>query len=112
MIVTLTPGSRLPESDLFDIPFMDDLIHVGMFGIQSFLMLKSFRVYRDSNHLQWKIVVWIILAGIFLSIFLEYMQKIIPNREFELIDLISNLVGILFGFVGFMLINKFTGKYI
>tara|TARA_B100000767_G_scaffold248791_1_gene249963 strand:- start:1173 stop:1565 length:393 start_codon:yes stop_codon:yes gene_type:complete len=43
-----------------------------------------------------------------ISIFLEFLHFFIPNRAFELNDLLSNSIGVLITFFTFKLIRKFT----
>jgi hypothetical protein len=106
LYATLSPGDQLPGRFLFDLPYLDKIIHTGLFTVQSFLMIKLFQRIRQLEKLSnWKLGIAILLC-IILGVFVEIMQNFIPDRSFEPMDLVCNIIGILLGLASFGILNK------
>jgi VanZ family protein len=95
VIAMLTPGSKLPNVAIFD--YQDKVIHLICFFIQGYLWsgvgVKKHQV-NLKNRIIWKnFLVFGFLTGILLEVF----QQIVPNRSFEIIDMIFNALGAIFG---------------
>lgn len=94
-IVLLTlPGSSFPTSHLFDIPYFDKWVHVGLFGL--LCLLFSFPIIdlslSDSQKRNW--FMGISFIGICYGISIELIQKYwIPNRSFEMFDILADTTG-------------------
>ena len=74
--------------------------HVYAFLIFSFLGILSFR-----KHL--KEISYYLFS---VSIFLELMHYIIPNRSFELADLLGNLLGVILSLILYKLLKLRSSK--
>lgn len=96
----LTPGTKLPEVDLFD--FQDKVVHLISFFLQGYLWsgvgvnknevsYKNSRIYRN-----------FLLFGITVGICLEFLQHFIPNRSFELTDMLFNALGASLGLLAYL----------
>ena len=110
IIISLFPGSLLGfflysdfsrQPDLIDNPFGTAINHfiyyfyVSMLGLC--LYLKNLNFQR-------------LAYGLFLlSIILEILQFIIPNRTFEIYDIIANFAGVLVAYL-LVVIYKFCNK--
>ena len=110
IIISLFPGSLLGfflysdfsrQPDLIDNPFGTAINHfiyyfyVSMIGLC--LYLKNLNFQR-------------LVYGLFLlSIILEILQFIIPNRTFEIYDIIANFAGVLVAYL-LVVIYKFWSK--
>ena len=110
IIISLFPGSLLGffiygdfgrQPDLFDNPFGTAINHfiyyfyVSMLGLCLYLRSKNFQ----------KLVYSLFL----LSIALEALQIIIPNRTFEIYDILANFAGVLVAYL-LVVIYKFWSK--
>lgn len=97
-ILVCLPGSAIPGSGWLDAIHFDKIIHVILFG--GLVFLWSLYLNR-SGSLSAKNIKWPV--GIFLlscanGILLEYIQKYyIPNRSFDLYDIIADICGALLG---------------
>lgn len=96
----LTPGTKLPEVDLFD--FQDKFIHLIFFFLQAYLwsgvgINKEKITYK--NPFIWRNF---ILFGILCGIGFESLQQFIPNRSFEVMDLFANTLGACLGLIGYL----------
>ena len=95
IVLSLFPGSLLglllygdlnQQPDLINNPFGTTINHFISYFLISVLGLCLF--LKSDNFLK------LVSALIFLSIILEVLQFIVPNRTFELYDLIGNLLGV------------------
>ena len=103
----LFPGSLLGYlfySDLKAQPQLTPnfIISTNHFYAFFILSLIGFFTYKKSNRLP-----FLIMYLILLSVILELMHLIIPERSFELTDLFGNLIGVLI----VIMINYFFRKY-
>lgn len=96
----LTPGTKFPETDLFD--FQDKVVHIILFLIQGYLWSG---VGIDKNEVSSKNPkIWrnFILFGVLVGIGFEYLQQFISYRSFELMDMIANALGAGLGLLGYL----------
>jgi VanZ family protein len=100
-VVLLTlPGNSFPKSHLFDIPYFDKWVHIGLFGLLCFLFSFPIRDFSISNSQKRNYFLLITLIGIGYGISMEFVQKYwIPNRSFELMDIVADCVGCLLALV-------------
>jgi len=109
-ILTLTPGNKLPK-DPGIIPHFDKMIHLFMFFILSILWITSVAIDSQNKFIK-KNILLISLIGTFLACILEYMQKYIPNRSFDFVDMLMNVAGVLLGILFFKLFSRKFSIYL
>ena len=99
VIISLFPGSLLgllfyedigKEPHLVDNPFGSAINH---FIYYTYVSLLGFSIYLKEKKFQK--IFYSILA---LAIILEVLQYLVPNRAFELNDLIGNILGVLIAY--------------
>ena len=110
IIISLFPGSLLGfflygdfgrQPDLIDNPFGTAINHliyyfcVSMFGLCLYLRNRNFQK--------------MVYGLFFLSIILEVLQFIVPNRAFEIYDVFANFAGVLVAYL-LVVIYKFWSK--
>ena len=110
IIISLFPGSLLGfflysdfsrQPDLIDNPFGTAINHFIYYFYVSMLGLCLYLKNLNSQRLAY---------GLFLlSIILEILQFIIPNRTFEIYDIIANFAGVLVAYL-LVVIYKFWSK--
>tara|TARA_B110000971_G_C19950976_1_gene473348 strand:- start:493 stop:900 length:408 start_codon:yes stop_codon:yes gene_type:complete len=114
IIFYLYPGSIfgcLLNDDCYSQPkIMKDFMITSNFFISSnhfyaFILLSAlgFFVYKNS-----KVMKFIIVYLFFLSIILELLHIVIPNRTFEWQDIFGNILGVIF----VLIIYKIKDKYV
>ena len=104
LIATLTPGKSLPSSSLFQ---FDKLIHVIIFGVFAWLVLRAYFLSGTINNLnQGKIYIWVACATILFGISIEGLQDFIPDRGADRYDVIANTFGIILFQTVFYLIHR------
>jgi len=106
-IAMLTPGEKLPEANYFDL--QDKLIHLICFGGLSFLWTGVGFQRSEYGENRKRLIVNFIVFGILAGIVLESLQYFIPNRTFDIMDMIVNEIGGILGFLAYFKIP--TAKF-
>lgn len=100
-IILLTiPGSSIPKSGLFGIPYLDKCVHVGIFTLLCILFALPFKrmVISVAQKRNWFLT--ITGLGISFGIVMEFVQKYWAiNRSFELGDIIADSIGCLLALI-------------
>ncbi|MFT3936951.1 MAG: VanZ family protein [Chitinophagaceae bacterium] len=92
-VLLCLPGSDIPSGGMFDIPNLDKIVHVGLFGGLTFLWCYYFYL-KGKTPTQLKTIFFIIyLLTCANGIILEFVQRdYIPNRSFDLGDIIADVL--------------------
>lgn len=90
VIFVLTGYPSLETPRIKEIP-MDKFYHFILFFILAFLQHKIFRPFR------------FFLFGMIIILLAECQQLIIPGRDFEILDIVAGLVGLV---AGFLILNR------
>ena len=110
IIISLFPGSLLGfflyddlgrQPDLIDNPFGTAINHFIYYFYVSMLGLC---LYLKNHNFQ-----KLVYGLFFLSIILEFLQFIVPNRAFEIYDVFANFTGVLVAYL-LVVIYKFWSK--
>ena len=103
LVLSAMPGISLPES-FWDFISMDKLAHVGVYGIQTFLLLFGLSkiISKDAK----RVAVIALIISILYGIMMEAMQyTFFPYRYFEYLDIFANIIGSLTGLLIFKFFN-------
>lgn len=103
-MLSLVPGSRMPSSSLFSIPFLDKIVHFSMYASLGFVaLMESRRIRQHSGYHLFIVVFLFLLSGV-----IEILQAtIVATRAAEWTDLLANLMGLFAGYLAFRLIGGF-----
>ena len=108
-IIYLFPGSLIGYFLYGDLAKQPNLISnpagTSINHFAFFLYLAIIGLFSHLNNNKFKSVFAFIL---FLSVVLEVLHLIIPNRSFEYLDLFTNLTGVLFGYCIIIIYKKWT----
>ena len=107
IILYIFPGSLLGCIFLNDCTIQpqitsDLIVSTNLFFAFAFISIIGFYTFTKSNHIK-----YLILYLIFLSIILEIFHLIIPERSFQFVDLLGNLLGVIIVIFIYSLINKY-----
>lgn len=92
------PGSDLPQSGFFDmIPFFDKWVHIFLFCVLTYAFQAAFLEQKGTRN-----ALKIVLLAICYGTAMEFVQKyFIPNRSFDLTDILADAIG---SFLGYLVI--------
>ena len=97
-ILLTIPGSLLPSEPGFKIPEFDKFIHISIFCV--FVILWSFYFAAKTEKKNRSIFFVLFISACLYGIAMEYVQKyFIPRRDFDLEDILADLIGSALGFI-------------
>ena len=95
------PGSTLPKEDWLSKIYFDKWVHIGLFAILIFLWRSAF---------EWKIAnynITLLLLAFLYGLAVEIIQQQwIPNRSFDIYDILSDLTGSILGLLIWLRVYK------
>jgi VanZ family protein len=99
-ILFVLPGSALPKAGWFTDIQLDKWVHTGLFAGLVFLFCSAF------NSLSKKL--WMVLLGaVAYGFIVELVQKNwVPNRSFDVYDVLADTAGSIIGLVVWLRVNK------
>jgi VanZ family protein len=84
-------------------PAIQNLLHVPMFAILSFLFLLILQAFRIEN---WKRIAIVLLSSGVFGLINEIIQIPVPGRYGGLTDILLNFAGAILGLIVFGLVKK------
>jgi len=110
LILLTLPANDLPHSSLFDLPYFDKYVHLGMFFLLTVLFSYPFSKLTAEevtiSAIFNKIALFIILYGIIM----EFVQKYFTaGRTFDITDILFDAVG---SVTGLLIMRRLTFKKI
>ena len=107
LLLTLTPGSSLPETSLWDeLISFDKVVHFFLFSVLVLLSIIGFTKQYTFDKVRAKAVPYALILGIVYGILIEITQQAVPGRYMELMDVVANTIGCFMGYGMFYLIYK------
>jgi VanZ family protein len=108
-VLHVLPGSVFPKLPTYlDLLRPDKLVHLAMFGIFAFLMIRGFQKEGNPGILLKHPVLAAIIFALLFGAAMELVQNyLIPNRTGDVYDLIADLAGSLAGWGLWSLYQKF-----
>lgn len=101
-VMMLMPSSGLPS---VDIPYIDKFAHFGIYAL--FLLLWAFAFFKTFAEGRWSI--WVLFGTLFVyGMVVEFIQgRWVPDRSFDRMDMLANLIGLVIGYVVFYIMKPF-----
>ena len=92
MYLSLASSETFDEVTLFNIPYIDKIVHFGMyFGLMSVIIFENRKTFKSTGYL-----FIIALIPLFYGILMEFLQlTLTSSRSGSFYDVISNASGIL-----------------
>lgn len=97
MVLTLIPGSALPEFSFASLLSIDKLVHFTLFFILTYLFAESFNLQNTYPYFRTNLIILCILISFLYGFILEGGQYFIPDRSFDPLDLLANTTGAVAG---------------
>jgi VanZ family protein len=107
LILMAIPGNLLPREEKTFIPNLDKLVHATLFGSFVFLWSIYYATRKEkNNHSDSRFVLILIIACLY-GVATELMQKyLIPNRDYDIYDIMADSIGAVLGFLFVLLTVK------
>ncbi|NOT51665.1 MAG: VanZ family protein [Chitinophagaceae bacterium] len=97
------PGSAIPEENWLDKIWADKWIHIALFALLVILWCRGVTKKAIEKKLLTKHFIAITILAIGYGIGMEFVQRyLIPNRSFDIIDILADAAGCMIG-LGFCL---------
>jgi len=107
LILMAIPGNMLPKEEKIFIPNFDKLIHATLFGSFVFLWSIYYATRKERNNNSDSRFVLILIIACLYGIATELMQKyLIPNRDYDIFDIMADSIGAVLGFLFVLLTVK------
>ena len=104
VLLSLVPSSSMPSSRLFNIPYLDKLVHFSMYASIGFVALMECKC-RDKCY---KPHFLLILFLFLMSAVIEVLQAtVVATRAAEWFDLFANFSGLVAGYVAFRILRNY-----
>lgn len=87
-VLFFLPGSVLPEPNWLNQIHFDKIVHIGLFAILLFLWRSAFNLQGKNYY--WMLFITAILYGFLVEI---VQLNWVPNRSFDLYDVLADSVG-------------------
>ena len=108
LLLTLTPGSSIPEANLWEeLLSFDKVVHFLIFSILTLLMIIGFTKQYTYAYLRKHAVAASLVISIGYGLIIELVQIPIPGRYMEAMDIIANSIGCFIGYAIFYIIYKY-----
>ena len=87
------------------IAHLDKAVHAFLFCCLCFLLTVANRK-QDLPEIKYSAKIWALLTCVVFGVFVECLQLLVPARDFEVLDMISNSVGATLGILIFLFIYR------
>jgi glycopeptide antibiotics resistance protein len=110
LVGLLTPGQQLP--DVHKVPGMDKMVHFGLFAVFAFLWARVFNNSKRKRIKKSKYIPNFLVFVFVFAILVEYIQRLVPGRSFDYMDILFNIMGVAAGAVLFYYLHKHKSKLV
>ena len=105
VLLSLVPSSSMPETRLYSIPFLDKMVHMGMYGALGLVALLERRCKQKCFPKEF-LLLFLLFS---LSTLMEILQAtVVASRAAEWFDEVANF----FGLAGAWLTYSFFRRFI
>jgi VanZ family protein len=99
-LLLVLPGSSFPHENWFSAIYLDKCIHIFLFAVLVILWVNALQKKYPNKNSYLMAGIIICLAAISYGITMEFVQKYwVPNRSFELYDIIADAAGSVIGYL-------------
>lgn len=98
-MLTLMPGKEVPEVRWLNIPQLDKLVHIAMFGGLTLFFCLPYLKSNLTSKQKTTIFIRISLSMVIWGLIIEVIQEFfVAGRGFEWLDLVADSLGVLIAF--------------
>src|SRR5690349_13553587 len=109
IILLVMPGSDVPTLPFLDLVYFDKWVHIGMFGVLTFLWSFTF---LKTELIAKRMFVIITIVSILYGVMMEFVQKYFAfERDFDLLDMVADSIGSILAFIWLTYLLKWKKYY-
>jgi VanZ family protein len=102
VLLSLVPSSSMPSSRIFNIPYLDKLVHFSMYASIGFVAFMESRCINNCQRFHLLLVLVIFV----MSAIIEVLQAtVVATRAAEWFDLFANFSGLVAGYVAYRILR-------
>jgi VanZ family protein len=102
LALSLTPGQEMPQVNFWE---FDKFAHIGVYAVLGMLFAAAwtYRAQSKGVFMRSIMVRWTLLVPIIFGLSIEFVQgNFIPDRYFDVLDILANIIGSITGLVAFI----------
>lgn len=97
-VLSLIPGHSLPHYSWMDLLSFDKICHYGFYGVLSYFILRGLVLCNANHRIQFtSFAIFSIVVGTTWGLIMEFFQMLTPDRNFDWMDGLADLLGCVFG---------------
>ncbi len=105
--VSTMPGSSLPDFEWGDLLQPDKLGHLVVYGIFTGTLLWGNAKWFHPEKMPRYTIIIVLLVAVLYGILMEWLQwQFFPGRNFDVLDIIANIIGCFIGLTSLRFILK------
>lgn len=111
LYLSFSPLKNWPQQTIFQKLYFDKVVHITMYAVLSFLLLRSIFFYQKKQPPRFSIVVVTFICCAGMGIAIEFLQPLLTAfRKFEWLDMVANAAGAITGILLFrrLFLNRKT----
>ena len=98
------------KGSFLNIPHLDKVVHVFLFGILVFLWSRRYLPGKNSDAFN-KLIIKVFVLSCLYGIGMEFYQKYFTERNFDLGDIVADVTGSAIAYLGLRLFYKKISPY-
>jgi VanZ family protein len=103
LVLTLIPGEAVPDVGIFQI---DKVVHFFIFGLLMILTCYGLHKVSALKGFPSNPLLTAGIYSIFFGMMIEIIQRYVPGRNFSIVDVIANTIGVGIGYLIFNFLKK------
>lgn len=106
LVLTVTPGTDMPKTDIWDVLAFDKIAHLFVFAVFVLLMIVGFSKQYRYLYFRYNAVRLALAMGLAYGLLIEIVQALIPERTLEYSDILADSLGCGIGYAIFYWVYK------
>jgi len=98
----IIPSDKIPNPPDWNFS-VDKLVHFFLFAVLGFLLLRTYAEHRNKQSYG---IFFVAIISIIFGLLMETIQIMVPGRDYNLVDLISDGAGAVFGCLVFVVVIR------
>ncbi len=98
LYLSFSPLQAWPKSSIFQKLYLDKVVHITMYAVLAFLLLRSVFMHWKKQTIRLNTIVYALVFAAAFGIAVEFLQPVLTMyRKFEWMDIAANISGVFFG---------------